>query len=141
MSYSISNIEILAENKNQTLEVDISSDIPATRGNPIRLRQLFDNLIGNAIKYTPEGKKVSIDLHREDNQIIFKVADQGQGIPQEDQAHIFEKFYRASNASSAESGTGLGLAIVKTIVESHNGRIWVESKVNEGSTFVVVLPS
>jgi len=141
LEYTLSNIEVLSENKNQTLGVDIATDLPATRGNPVRLRQLFDNLIGNAIKYTPEGKKVCVSLHREDNQIIFKVSDQGQGIPQEDQPHIFEKFYRASNISAASSGTGLGLAIVKTIVESHNGRIWVESKVNEGSTFFVVLPS
>ena len=141
LEYALSNIEILAENKDQTLEVNIDHDLPAIHGNPVRLRQLFDNLIGNAIKYTPDGRKVSINLHREDNQIVFKVADQGQGIPQDDQAHIFEKFYRASNTTSASSGTGLGLAIVKTIVENHNGRIWVESKVNEGSTFFVVLPS
>ena len=141
MEYALSNIEILAENKDQTLEVNIGTDLPAIHGNPVRLRQLFDNLIGNAIKYTPDGRKVSINLHREDNQIVFKVADQGQGIPQDDQAHIFEKFYRASNTTSASSGTGLGLAIVKTIVENHNGRIWVESKVNKGSTFFVVLPS
>ncbi len=141
LEYALSNIEILAENKDQTLEVNIGTDLPAIHGNPVRLRQLFDNLIGNAIKYTPDGRKVSINLHREDNQIVFKVADQGQGIPQDDQAHIFEKFYRASNTTSASSGTGLGLAIVKTIVENHNGRIWVESKVNKGSTFFVVLPS
>ena len=102
---------------------------------------MFDNLIGNAIKYTPKDERVSIELRHEDNQLIFKVADKGQGIPQEDQPHIFEKFYRASNISSSASGTGLGLAIVKTIVENHNGRIWVESKVDEGSTFFVVLPS
>ena len=141
LKYALNNNEIFAENKKQELEVNIGTNLPATRGNAVRLRQLFDNLISNAIKYTPAGKKISIDLQCEDNQIIFKVADQGQGIPLEDQAHIFEKFYRASNTLSSSAGTGLGLAIVKTIVDSHNGRIWVESKVDKGSTFVVVLPS
>ena len=140
LRYTLSNIEVLSMNKKQILNIDIAPDIPATHGNPVRLRQLFDNLIGNAIKYTPEGKKVCVELQRRDNQIIFKVADQGQGISPEDQPHIFEKFYRASNTTFS-SGTGLGLAIVKTIVENHNGRIWVESKLNEGSTFFVVLPA
>ena len=141
LRYTIDNIEILARNKNQILEVDIAPNMPPARGNPVRLRQMFDNLIGNAIKYTPEGKKVCIQLRCEDNQNILKIADQGQGIPQEDQPHIFEKFYRASNITSDAKGTGLGLAIVKTIVESHSGRIWAESKEGEGSTFFVVLPS
>ncbi len=141
LRYTLDNIKVLAENKKQTLEIDIATDLPPVRGNPVRIRQMFDNLIGNAIKYTPREKKVFVKLQREDNQIIFRVADQGQGIPQEDQPHIFQKFYRASNISTSASGTGLGLAIVKTIVESHNGRIWVESKVDEGSTFFVVLPS
>jgi len=141
LRYTLTNIEVLSQNKNQTIDLNIASDLPPVRGNPVRLRQMFDNLIGNAIKYTPEDKKICIELQREDSQIIFKVADQGQGIPQDDLPHIFEKFYRASNISSSASGTGLGLAIVKTIVESHNGRIWAESKVGEGSTFFVVLPS
>ncbi len=141
LHYTIDNIRVLADNKKQILDVRIAPKLPPVRGNPVRLRQMFDNLIGNAIKYTPKGKQVCIELKHEDKQVIFKVADQGQGIPQEDQPHIFEKFYRASNISSSASGTGLGLAIVKTIVESHNGRIWVESKVDEGSTFFVVLPS
>jgi len=141
LRYTIDNIKILSENKDQTLNVEIATKLPFVRGNPVRLRQMFDNLIGNAIKYTPEGKTVCIELKHEDKQVIFKVADQGQGIPQDDQPHIFEKFYRASNIATTVSGTGLGLAIVKTIVESHNGRIWVESKVDEGSTFFVVLPS
>ncbi len=141
LRYTLTNIEVLSQKKNQTIDIDIASDLPPVRGNPVRLRQMFDNLIGNAIKYTPEGKKICIELQREDSQIIFKIADQGQGIPQDDLPHIFEKFYRARNISSSASGTGLGLAIVKTIVESHNGRIWAESKEGEGSTFFVVLPS
>ena len=141
LRYSISNLETTIQKKNQTMELDIVSDLPPVRGNPIRIRQLFDNLIGNAVKYTPKDKKVSIKLHNEDNQIIFNVSDQGTGIPLEDQPHIFEKFYRAANISKRIAGSGLGLAIVKTIVDSHQGRIWFESKENEGSTFFVLLPT
>ena len=139
LRYALKNIELSALKRKQKLVVDIDPNLPFTYGNPVHLQQMFDNLIGNAIKYTPKGKKIYIELKCEDNQIIFKVADQGSGIPRKDQPHIFEKFYRASNVVADISGSGLGLAIVKTIVESHNGRIWVESKQGEGATFFVVL--
>ena len=141
LRYSISNLETTIQKKNQTMGLDIVPNLPPVRGNPVRIRQLFDNLIGNAVKYTPNNKKISIKLHNEDNQIIFKVSDQGTGIPLEDQPHIFEKFYRAANISKRVAGSGLGLAIVKTIVDSHQGRIWFESKENEGSIFFVLLPT
>ncbi len=76
----------------------------------------------------------------EDALIIFEVTDTGVGIPAADQPHVFEKFYRASNAPKGTPGTGLGLAIVKTIVEAHRGRIWVDSTVGKGSKFTIVLP-
>ena len=82
-----------------------------------------------------------VNLRREDSQVIFEVADTGVGIPPADQPHIFEKFYRASNAPKGTPGTGLGLAIVRSIVENHQGRIWVESNVGKGTKFVVVLPA
>ncbi|MCP4142625.1 MAG: GAF domain-containing protein [Chloroflexi bacterium] len=141
LEYSLGNLEASALEKKQSLEADISAELSLLRGNPIRLRQMFDNLISNAIKYTPESQKIDLKLHQEGTQIIFKISDQGPGIPPEDQPHIFEKFYRASNVVADAPGSGLGLAIVKTIVESHNGRIWVESKVGMGSTFFVVLPT
>ena len=141
LHYTLNNFKPISREKKQILEINIASDMPPMRGNPIRLKQMLDNLIGNAVKYTPKGKKVCVDLHCEGSQIILKVTDQGPGIPQKDQPHIFEKFYRASNIPSDVPGSGLGLAIVKTIVESHHGRIWVKSKVKEGSTFFVVLPS
>ncbi|MBT3338805.1 MAG: GAF domain-containing protein [Anaerolineae bacterium] len=141
LRYTLSNLESLYTNKKQVLEVEIAPTLPLMHGNPVRLRQMFDNLINNAIKYTPEGKIVSIKLHHEGSEIIFRIEDQGSGISPEDQPHIFEKFYRAKNAVSHESGSGLGLAIVKTIVESHQGRIWVQTKLGVGSVFTVVLPS
>ena len=115
-------------------------EIPRVRGNPIRLRQLVDNLIGNAIKYTPAKGDITIDLEVQSEQIIFRVSDTGPGIPPADQPHIFEKFYRASNVPKGVGGSGLGLAIVKSIVDSHQGRVWVESSLGKGSTFTVVLP-
>ncbi len=141
LRYSLSNFETSLSKRNQKLETDISPDLSLLRGNPIGLRQMFDNLLNNAIKYTPENKSIDVKLHQEGSQIIFKISDQGPGIPAEDQPHIFEKFYRASNVETDAAGSGLGLAIVKTIVESHNGRIWVESKIDKGSTFFVVLPT
>ena len=127
--------------KKLDFQLNIDEDLPTLRGNPIRLRQMVDNLMVNAIKYTPEGGRVIINLRREDSQIIFEVADTGVGIPSTDQPHIFEKFYRASNAPRGTPGTGLGLAIVRSIVENHQGRIWVESVVGKGTKFVVVLPT
>ena len=126
---------------NQTLKLEVGKDLPELRGNPIRLRQLLDNLLTNAVKYSPPGSTIQISLEAEDSWIIFSVADKGPGIPQSEQTRIFEKFYRASNVPSQASGTGLGLAIVKSIVEAHQGRIWVESMVGKGSTFFVVLPA
>lgn len=141
IGYTIQNFESLYKQKKQTLEVDLAQNLPPIHGNPLRLRQMCDNLVANAIKYTGEGKKVCIKLHSEGSELILNVSDEGPGIPLEDQPRIFEKFFRARNALGKETGSGLGLAIVKTIVESHRGRIWVESKLNEGSSFFVVLPT
>jgi signal transduction histidine kinase len=110
------------------------------RANPIRLRQVLDNVVGNAIKYSNDGGEINISIHSEGNQVILEVTDQGPGIPPADQPHIFDKFYRATNIGPDVEGSGLGLAIVKNIVESHQGRIWVESAVGKGSSFFIVLP-
>lgn len=124
-----------------SLELDVGNKLPELRGNPIRLRQLLDNLLSNAVKYSPKGSSISVGLHAEDSQIIFSVMDKGIGIPPTEQVRIFEKFYRATNVPDQVGGSGLGLAIVKSIVDSHQGRIWVESSTGKGSTFFVVLPA
>ena len=84
---------------------------------------------------------MKVSMNMQESQIILRVADSGPGIPPDEQSRIFEKFFRASNRPQAVEGSGLGLAIVKSIVESHQGRVWVESKVGVGSTFVVLLPT
>ncbi|MGF1481982.1 MAG: ATP-binding protein [Cyanophyceae cyanobacterium] len=104
------------------------------------LRQILTNLITNAIKYSPDGGTVSVSLLCEAEQMICKVADEGIGIPPEDQPYLFESFHRASNVDTIP-GTGLGLAIVKKGVELHRGQITLESQVGKGTTFIVRLPN
>lgn len=138
LKYVLDTLQMQIQQKKQDLQLHIQDNIPTVRGNPIRLRQMMDNLIGNAVKYTPEGGQIQVRLFTTEDQLIFEVSDNGPGIPIEDQPHIFEKFYRSNNTQ--EPGSGLGLAIVKSIVEAHNGRIWVNSVPNQGATFTVVLP-
>ncbi len=126
--------------KHLNLHLNLPTDIIQVQGNPIRLRQMLDNLIGNAIKYTPEDGDITIELGVQSEQVILRISDTGPGIPPADQPHVFEKFYRASNVPKGVGGSGLGLAIVQSIVDSHQGRVWVESLLGKGSTFTVVLP-
>ncbi len=138
---SLENLRGISASKRIEVTATFADRVPALRGGRIRLRQMVDNLIGNAIKYTPEGGQVSVRLSAEEELVILQVIDNGPGIPKLEQPHIFDKFYRASNIPSGTPGTGLGLAIVKSIVENHQGRIWVSSTLGEGSTFTVMLPA
>jgi signal transduction histidine kinase len=132
--------QLIDENK-QTLEVKLPAKLPQIFGDSTQIRQMIENLLGNARKYTSEGGKISFTIQVEKEQIILQVADTGCGIPLEDQAKIFDRFYRASNVTPEVSGTGLGLAITKSVVDNHRGRIWVDSMVGKGSVFTVVLPT
>lgn len=138
--YTLENLYAQITDKHLNMHMIIPAEIPQMRGNPIRLRQMLDNLIGNAIKYTPEYGDITIEVEMQSEQAILRISDNGPGIPPSDQAHIFEKFYRASNVPKGVGGSGLGLAIVKSIVDSHHGRIWVESSLGKGTTFTIVLP-
>jgi two-component system phosphate regulon sensor histidine kinase PhoR len=140
VQYAIDGIENKVKEKNLELSVDISENLPDVFDNPARLQQVMDNLLGNAIRYTPEGGRIEIRLASERDQVILQVEDTGLGIPLQDQPHIFDKFFRASNVPMASTGSGLGLAIVKSIVENHKGRVWVDSTPGTGSCFTVVLP-
>ena len=107
---------------------------------PIRINEVFQNLIDNAIKYTPEGT-VTVRLTGDDKTVQIQVQDTGSGIPTEDIPHLFQKFYRVDNSATRTiGGTGLGLFICKKIVELYQGRVWVESELGKGSTFFVNLP-
>ena len=139
--YVLENGNLVLEGKSQELDIDIPDELPPVLGNPVRLRQMMNNLISNGIKFAPEGGHITIRVRAEGNQIITQIIDDGPGIPATDQPYIFDKFYRASNVHPDSPGTGLGLAIVKSIVENHMGRIWVESVLGDGTTFTVVLPT
>jgi len=139
--YAVEGLRASAETRGLRLQIDLPDDLPMVSGDPIRLRQMIGNLLENAIKYTPTGGEVGLSASAEGDQIILKVRDTGPGIPPADQPYLFDKFFRASNVVDRTPGTGLGLSIVKSIVDHHDGRIWVESALNKGTTFTVVLPS
>jgi two-component system NtrC family sensor kinase len=137
---SVESLNHQMTTKGHTLNLKLAESLPLIQGNPLRLRQMVTNLVGNAIKYTPDKGTISVSLWSEEDLVFFQVADDGIGIPAEDQPFVFDKFFRSERAISDYEGTGLGLSIVKGIVEQHNGRIWLESKENEGTKFTVVLP-
>ena len=141
LRYTLDMFDAQIKKKKIQLDVEISPGLQPLRANPIRIRQMLDNLLGNAIKYTPDNGNIGVRISMEQDQIVLRVEDTGPGIPQDEQNRIFEKFYRASNRPDNVTGSGLGLAIVKSIVDSHQGRVWVESALERGSTFVVLLPA
>jgi signal transduction histidine kinase len=125
----------LVLNPNVTEEIRILGD-------EMRLRQVFLNLIANAVNYTPDGGRVEISLSVAGEEAIVRVADTGIGIPAEHLPYIFDRFYRADKARNREDGgTGLGLAIVDSFVKAHGGRVEVDSVPGKGSAFTVFLPS
>jgi two-component system phosphate regulon sensor histidine kinase PhoR len=140
VQYSVDSLKELLVENNQELKVEIPPDLPMVFGNPVRLRQMVDNLLLNASRYTPPGGHIRLLAYAEEEQVIVQITDTGPGIPVIDQPYIFDKFYRASNVPPDISGSGLGLTIVKSIVKNHHGRIWVDSTLGKGSTFTVVLP-
>jgi PAS domain S-box-containing protein len=131
-----------AKEKSIQLSTQLDKELPLVMANTARLRQVMSNLVGNAIKYTPNNGQVSVRAFKQDTEIRIQVIDTGIGIPAADQPHVFEKFYRVrGDHVSSIKGTGLGLALSKGIVEKHRGRIWLESVFGEGSTFTVALPA
>lgn len=106
-----------------------------------RMTQVIDNIMSNAIKYSPDGGAITVTIMDNPDSIVLSISDEGLGIPQKDLSHLFKRFYRVDKARSREQGgTGLGLAISKEVVEMHGGKIWAESEENVGSTFFVQLP-
>lgn len=116
----------------------IPANLPAIFADPTRLQQVFANLLGNAIKFTPDGGTITVRADPSGDAVRFSVADTGPGIPHEDLSHLFDRFWQAQR--KARVGTGLGLFIVKGIVNAHGGRIWVDSEIGVGTTFYFTLP-
>ena len=138
---SINNLQISAKNKEQILESFVIGEIPEIEADRDRLEQVVINIISNAIKYTPQGGRITVYIGKLYNEVYMKVVDTGVGIPQKDLPRIFERFYRVDKARSREmGGTGLGLSIAKEIVDAHEGSITITSENNKGTEVVVKLP-
>jgi signal transduction histidine kinase len=130
-----------AVNNQISLTTDLVDNMVPIEADTTLLRQAIANLVDNALKYTPAKGSVVISAFQEDDRQYIKVTDTGLGIAPTDQARLFEKFYRARRQESLQvKGTGLGLAIVKSIVEQHEGRVTLESKLGSGSTFTIDIP-
>ncbi|OEU84294.1 MAG: hypothetical protein BA865_12915 [Desulfobacterales bacterium S5133MH4] len=131
----------MAEDKDITLKTHVIKDLPLIIGDKNGIEAIFVNLIGNAVKYTPDGGQVMVDIHKSGQDVRIKVVDTGIGIAQSDIKRIFEKFYRIKSESTSQiAGSGLGLSIVKRVVDLHKGSIHVHSEQDKGTTFIVTLP-
>lgn len=123
------------------LHLNAEPNLPTALGDKDRVSQVLDNLLGNAIKFSPNGGSITISLNQQGESIFVRVSDTGIGIPAEQVTRIFERFYQVDGSATRQfGGAGVGLAIVKRIVEAHGGRVWVESEVGQGSTFCFTLP-
>lgn len=124
------------------LELDVDPAIARLLIDPLKITQVVENLLDNALKYTPKGSRITLSARLQGlGEVLVMLRDNGPGIPEEDLPHLFERFYRVDKGRSREKGgTGLGLSIVKHIVQLHGGRVWVESKQGQGTTFFFSLP-
>lgn len=130
-----------SEDKDITIETHVANDLSFITGDKTGIEAVFVNVISNAIKYTPTGGRVTINIYKSGNDVCIKVVDTGIGIAPEDIHRIFDRFYRVrSETTRAIAGSGLGLSIVKRIVDLHKGTVYIESKENQGTTFMVSLP-
>jgi signal transduction histidine kinase/CheY-like chemotaxis protein len=138
ISESLAGLRPLADRKRLELTAEVDpAVVVADRG---RFRQILYNLLANAIKFTPEGGRVAVESHRDDDALMLSVVDSGIGIAEEEQARVWEEFHQVGDRIGREGGTGLGLALTRRLVEAHGGEIHLESRPGEGSRFTVVLP-
>jgi signal transduction histidine kinase len=122
-------------------ETSFPENFPSVWVDEERMRQAISNLIGNAIKYSPDGGKIEISGRIQPDQVVICVQDHGKGIPKSDAPHIFDRFYRAYDASRTTKGAGLGLYLTRAIIEAHHGRIWVDTKYELGARICFSLSS
>jgi signal transduction histidine kinase len=135
-------VDVTARQKHLDVELEVPRTPVTALGDASEIDRLVANLVSNAVKYTPDGRRVAIRVSRQGDSVRIEVSDEGLGISEADQQHLFEEFFRSTNpAATSQPGTGLGLAIVKRIVERHGGRIEVETELGTGSTFTVTLPA
>jgi adenylate cyclase len=138
---AVRDLRLAVEKAQITLRTEIPSNLPFVNGAPTHLRRVIDSLLSNAVKFTPAGGKIVVQLRQESDQIVLRVADTGIGIPPDQQTRIFDRFYQVDGSASRRyEGMGLGLALVKEVIEAHGGTIDVDSVVGKGSIFTVTLP-
>lgn len=141
ISDTLESLQGQARQKDQILAGEIQGELPEITFDSHQVQRVLNNLVGNAIRYTPAGGSINVQAVKKGSKVLVRVKDNGEGIAVTDQEHIFEPFYRGERSRGREhGGTGLGLAIAKRLVEAHHGRIWVESKEGQGSTFSFELP-
>ena len=140
ISKALENVESLAARKNIEIVTSINTEMRPVQGDELSLSEAFVNILGNAIKYSHDGSKVSVQVDEDGNDIVIAIKDSGIGISPDDLPHIFDGFYRGKGSEVA-GGHGIGLAVSRQIVEAHNGSIAVESELGKGSTFVIRLPA
>jgi signal transduction histidine kinase len=131
-----------AQRQGVAIELEAPSDLPEAEADPGRIEQVLDNLMSNALRYTPAGGRLVLSAEANGDKVSLRVEDSGAGIPSEELPYIFERFYRADKARQRHEGeTGLGLAIARSIVEAHGGSVSVESALGKGTTFTIALPT
>jgi two-component system, OmpR family, phosphate regulon sensor histidine kinase PhoR len=136
-----SNFELRVKNKSGTLETEISAEHPEIKGDEVHITNVIFNLLDNAVKYSKEIPEIKVKTENRKDFVVISVQDRGIGIPKEHQNQIFDRFYRVPTGNVHNvKGFGLGLSYVKKIVDSHNGNIKVESAVNKGTKFSILLP-
>jgi two-component system sensor histidine kinase KdpD len=135
----MSRLKVLTEH--HQLNINFPRKLPAVFVDEMRIGQVISNLVDNAIKFSPAGSEISISAQRDKDKVVVSVTDHGVGMSKEVISKLFNRFYQAENVvTGRRHGTGLGLAICRGIIESHGGKIWVESKVGAGSTFSFSIP-
>ncbi|MFA6029627.1 MAG: ATP-binding protein [Elusimicrobiota bacterium] len=138
---TVEGLKVQAAEKGLGLEMDVPDTLAAVYADRNRLRQILINLIGNALKFTPKGGRVTVSAKPEEGEVCFSVADTGKGIAKKDLERIFERFYQVQETRATHKGLGLGLSIVRGLVDLHGGRIWAESAPGKGARFCFTLPS
>jgi signal transduction histidine kinase len=139
---AVERVRGAAQDKEVSLTSELPEGLPAVAGDAQRLSQVLSNLLSNALRHTPQGGQIAVGARQVDGKDVrITVQDNGEGIPADELPHVFERFYRTDHARSRDTGgSGLGLTIARSLVEAHNGRIWVESVEHKGSTFTFSLP-
>lgn len=139
---NVEHNSVIAQKKNIKISFQASDGIPETLFDQLKIEQVLNNLISNAIKFSPQNTEVMVKVYHKEGEVIVTVKDEGPGIPESELKEIFEPFKKTSvKSTDEEKSTGLGLSIVSSVVKAHKGRVWVESRPGEGSMFCFALPA